>query len=686
MSEPQESRGQEQQREFRKEYRRLWELRDASEGAKVLIRSQVLANSYRVFQGNHAELYRFLSHVATPTVMAHMWAERHRYRLDYARREATRLFHNYVAAALSLADTTRGFMKKHYAGTALFGEYEKRKNRDFADAPLHRFIQRLRVYTLHYQLPPTKAMNRFKRREDGGTDFDNGFWLNVDKLRESGDWTSKAQEYLETLGSEAKLTDIINDYEPVVTNFHEWLWAQIQEEHAAAIQETFDLELRMGEFERELHHDSGMEQTEEVPPSERSILVSLAGPSLDGADERATVDDVIVSLYESISFPHGGVPDLDQFRSLFIPDAQFIDVEPDETYLSNVNEHIRDFHKALNEGSITAVSEIEVARRGSALGSTAHAVSEHETIYVEDGVRKRTRGLYSLHLTKSRERWYITSMHRVNMRGDGPSDADFTPEAAGRDNTASGAREVLSGTDKRPGQSHKGGGRRMAVEHVTKTAEVRRLEPHEDAEIPLFKVPFDGVIANVTLTPSEDIHGAYYTRQLDLSAHRGGSLDHAVGTVQLGSTDILLPGGERHNVHLYMPPINLRVSEGDALVWSSIGSVGEGLEVPTCEVEVVFERKDISDDATPPRLWRECVPDYWIGKKVWVHYNDVDVHSMMMAGRTFSSSAQDYVGTFQGADDEILQVAVDPLEHGMLPRDTGFPYGHVDQLKLMEGE
>ncbi len=121
----------------------------------------------------------------------------------------------------------------------------------------------------------------------------------------------------------------------------------------------------------------------------------MAGPTLDVASEPATVDELIVSLYEAISFPYGGL-NLDRFRSLFIPDAQFIDVEPEETYLSNVNEHIRDFHKALNDGSITAVSEIEVSRRTSNLGNTAHLVSEHETIYIENGSRKHTRGLYSL--------------------------------------------------------------------------------------------------------------------------------------------------------------------------------------------------------------------------------------------------------------------------------------------------
>lgn len=304
------------------------------------------------------------------------------------------------------------FVKKHYAGTELFREYEDRVKKDFAEAPLHRFMQKLRVYTLHYQLPPTRAVNRFKRREDGGSDFDNSFWLDVDKLREWDDWTGKAREYLKALGSEAKLTDIINDYEPVVTEFHEWLSARIWEEHAGSIGETLDLERRMKEVERQRYGDSNIRHAEEGSPGRERILASLAGPSLDAAvSELATVDDVLLSLYESVSFPHGGVPNLNRFRSLFVPDAQFIEVEQGGTYLTNIDGYIRDFHRALNEGTITAVSEYETARRAHPLGDVAHVLSFHETRYVEHGEWKHKRGLYDLHLAKAGERWVVTSMH-----------------------------------------------------------------------------------------------------------------------------------------------------------------------------------------------------------------------------------------------------------------------------------
>ena len=226
----------------------------------------------------------------------------------------------------------------------------------------------------------------------------------------------------------------------------------------------------------------------------------------------------------------------------------------------------------------------------------------------------------------------------------------------------------------------------MAEEHATRAAEVRNLEPHEDAEIPLFDAPFDGLIANVTFTPSEDIWGAYYTRELQLHVHPKAGNQHVVCSIQLGTDEVLLPGGEGHNAHLLMPPVSLRVQEGDELVWSSIGSVGEGLAVPTGTVEVVFERKEIAEYASPPELWRDCVPDYWIGKDLLVESTHRDIHGpnrMRGGGDLYTWES---VGTFKEADLEVMEITVHPIEHGRLPRDTGFPYTQVLTLKLMEDD
>jgi len=217
------------------------------------------------------------------------------------------------------------------------------------------------------------------------------------------------------------------------------------------------------------------------------------------------------------------------------------------------------------------------------------------------------------------------------------------------------------------------------------TAEVRRLEPFEDAEIPLFEAPFDGLIANVSFTPSEDVRGAYYTRQLDLSVHRDGARHHGMGSINPSTDQVLLPGGERHNAHLSFPPVSLRVVEGDMLVWSSIGGVGEGLALPEGVVGVVFERKDTPYSPTySPELCREYVPDYWVGKDVLVEYHDSDIHGPNMPRGSFSTRLYENVATFRGGDSRVLQVSVHPKEHGHLPQTTGYPWARIAHLKLME--
>ncbi len=415
---PQQADREERQRQLSEELDRLQEMHRASEGNKILSRNQSLATSYHVFLGNHRELKGFLDHIAAPTVNAHMWAERHRYRLDYAFDEVARLLHNYVSAVFSLVEATRKFARKHYADTDLIKDYENRVKDDFDEAPLHRFLQDLRNYTLHYRLPATRAVSGFKRREDGGTDSYNSFKLNVEKLRKWNSWKARAREYIKDLGSEADLADIIEAYEPVVTDFHGWFSDRINAEHAEALNELFDLETRMKKVEREWRISWGDREVvgREAPPESNRVPLGEVYSEEAGSDF-ATIDDLISTLYASVSFPHGGLPNLDRFRSLFLRDALVLHVESNDTYLSNIGEYIRDFHVALNEGKKTAVTETEVARRAFPLGDVAHVLSFHEEHYIEDGERKSKQGLYDLHLVKAGDRWAITSVHLCHGYG-----------------------------------------------------------------------------------------------------------------------------------------------------------------------------------------------------------------------------------------------------------------------------
>ena len=251
MSEEQHASLRDQRRQLGEELQKLREEHQASEGNRIVSEIDAFGNSYRVFIGNHAELKSFLDYVDQPDVFVHLWDERHRERLDQALLEVARLLHNYIAAVFSLVDSTRRFIKKNYAGTKLFVEYDKRVKANFADEPLHRFLQGLRNYTLHRRLPATKATFSFNRRDDGGFDYSNSFELDAEKLRDWDGWDKKARQHLDSLGSAVKLADLIESYAPLVIGLYQWLSERLGEEHTEALQELFELETRMKEVETE---------------------------------------------------------------------------------------------------------------------------------------------------------------------------------------------------------------------------------------------------------------------------------------------------------------------------------------------------------------------------------------------------------------------------------------------------
>jgi hypothetical protein len=267
----------------------------------------------------------------------------------------------------------------------------------------------------------------------------------VNTLKEWDGWKAKARAYLETLGSEADLRNIIDDYEPVVTNFQEWLSERIVEEHSEAVRDLYDLEARMNQVERDWRISRGDSQVlqEETPhESSREPLVETSSKS--DTSDFATIDDLIATFYESTSFPLGGVPNLDRFRSLFVSNAQLVKVETDRSYQWTLDGYIGDFHATLAEGSTLAVSEMEVGRRINKYGKIAHVVSTSMVHSIESERTRHARGFHSLHLVEDGGRWFITSMlwGTIEVVTD-PVAAD--PASEVEDDAASEARATAEG-------------------------------------------------------------------------------------------------------------------------------------------------------------------------------------------------------------------------------------------------
>src|SRR5436309_13199899 len=114
-----------------------------SRGYLVFSQLGALRGSVLVFEGNHAQLTAALEKFRDPAFYLPTLDREHPKRLDDFLLEVTRLLHNYVAAAISLADHTRVVANELYVRTPFLGEYKDRVRQTFAESPVARFVHGL---------------------------------------------------------------------------------------------------------------------------------------------------------------------------------------------------------------------------------------------------------------------------------------------------------------------------------------------------------------------------------------------------------------------------------------------------------------------------------------------------------------------------------------------------------------
>ena len=145
--------------------------------------------------------------------------------------------------------------------------------------------------------------------------------------------------------------------------------------------------------------------------------VARAVPTADPQDV-SSIDGIIAALYQCISLETQGGRDWDRFRSLFLPEANFFAVAPQEGAPYAM--------KMLSAGEYIAISgpkivqggfhEVELARRVTMWGDIAQVFSAYEATVA--GVDKKMRGTNSLQLAYDGQRWWIVS---ILFEGDGPN-------------------------------------------------------------------------------------------------------------------------------------------------------------------------------------------------------------------------------------------------------------------------
>lgn len=210
----------------------------SSRGHLVFDRLGALRGSFLVFEGNHQQLVSALEKFRDPAFYLPTLDVQHREELDDFLLEVTRLLHNYVAAALTLADHTRVVANELYVLSPFLGEYQERVTQTFSELPVARFIQGLRTYMLHYRLPfPISHFNAMRNTTSDDWTFRTHLSLTVTELKRWSEWHPRAIEYLDAAGAQVDLDQVTAAYTSTVVDFHNWLRTRQQEIHQSDFDE-----------------------------------------------------------------------------------------------------------------------------------------------------------------------------------------------------------------------------------------------------------------------------------------------------------------------------------------------------------------------------------------------------------------------------------------------------------------
>jgi hypothetical protein len=162
-------------------------------------------------------------------------------------KEVLRLFHNYLASAKTLIDLTRAAVQAHLVNAVVRHEYDRRVTVLFGNDPLSGFLQDLRNFLLHRQLPLVMPKPQLGVDTDGEIlSFSMALAIRRDQLLGWNNWSARSREYLSHCDEEIELGPLVDGYYSAVSSFHSWLHLAIREEFEDELQQ-------LAEMQDELH-------------------------------------------------------------------------------------------------------------------------------------------------------------------------------------------------------------------------------------------------------------------------------------------------------------------------------------------------------------------------------------------------------------------------------------------------
>ena len=142
-----------------------------------------------------------------------------------------------------------------------------------------------------------------------------------------------------------------------------------------------------------------------------------------------TIDSTIEALYEVISGPKGQQRDWDLFRFLFHPEAKLVIAgkQEDGAYNSRyitIEEYVESASKWMFENGFYEKELHKVTER---FGPIAHVFSSYESFRTKDDAAPFMRGINSIQLMHTGERWVIMNIYFTQESEDNPIPEKYLP-------------------------------------------------------------------------------------------------------------------------------------------------------------------------------------------------------------------------------------------------------------------
>jgi hypothetical protein len=252
-----------------REYNEMKQAMRQSEGARLYSDLLALQRSLQVFLGNCDQLLGFMSsHLDDPLAQMRLWAHENREGFNRFLDEVERLYHNVVAAAMSLREHSYR-VRDNWLGQAqsdtLREKYDRRVRQVFAESRTAQLVEGLRIIVQHRKLPRLRGHAEWRQ----GEAFTSKVHLDRDDLLEWDGWSPEIRAFLEGDEEDVELDELVTEYRGAVVGFHTWFGSAVRARNAEALE---DLERRRQEL---AEYASGMfgpafnvpEDEEGEPPS-----------------------------------------------------------------------------------------------------------------------------------------------------------------------------------------------------------------------------------------------------------------------------------------------------------------------------------------------------------------------------------------------------------------------------------